>query len=112
MQQKHSQIRRNIFVLESFYDCSVKGAYHDSLFGNTQTQLPVRCAYHPLNNASNCSKNWLYRYMPRASYRSAKARELAHMDKLAFGQLLGDRKVPRHYGDDELKDDIAYARSE
>jgi len=42
----------------------------------------------------------------------SKARELANMDKLAFGQLLGDRKVPRHYGDDELKDDIAYARSE
>lgn len=41
-----------------------------------------------------------------------KARELANMDKLAFGQLLGNRNVPRHYGEEELKDDIAYARSE
>jgi len=41
-----------------------------------------------------------------------KARELAGMDKLAFGQLLGKRGVPRHYGEEDLQDDITYARGE
>ena len=41
-----------------------------------------------------------------------RARELAGMSKHEFGQLLGKRSVPRHYGREELEDDIAYARSE
>ena len=39
-----------------------------------------------------------------------KARELARMDKYSFGQLLGQRGIPRHYGEQEVKEDIAYAR--
>ncbi len=38
-----------------------------------------------------------------------KARELAGMGKYEFGQLLGARAIPRHYGEEELIDDIAYA---
>ncbi len=38
-----------------------------------------------------------------------KARELAQMDKYSFGQLLGQRQIPRHYGKAELKDDLTYA---
>ena len=38
-----------------------------------------------------------------------KARELAGLDKLTFGQLLGKRAIPRHYDPDDLKDDLAYA---
>lgn len=41
-----------------------------------------------------------------------KARELAGMGKYEFGRLLGDRSVPRHYGREELEDDLAYARGE
>ena len=41
-----------------------------------------------------------------------KARELASMGKLEFGQLLGKRSIPRHYGREELKDDLKYARGE
>ena len=41
-----------------------------------------------------------------------KARELAGMEKLAFGQLLGKRGISRHYGEEELQDDISYARGE
>ena len=41
-----------------------------------------------------------------------KARELAGMGKAEFGILLGERNVARHYGEEELKDDLAYARSE
>jgi predicted HTH domain antitoxin len=41
-----------------------------------------------------------------------KARELAGKGKYEFGQLLGERKVARHYGRQDLEDDLAYARSE
>jgi predicted HTH domain antitoxin len=41
-----------------------------------------------------------------------KARELAQMDKYAFGQLLGGRQVPRHYGAQDLQDDLSYARGQ
>lgn len=41
-----------------------------------------------------------------------KARELAGMGKYEFGRLLGERGIPRHYGREELEDDLAYARSE
>ena len=41
-----------------------------------------------------------------------KARELAGMEKLAFGQLLGKRGVSRHHGEEEIQDDFSYARGE
>ena len=39
-----------------------------------------------------------------------KARELTAMDKAAFGRLLGERGIPRHYGPEELRDHLNYAR--
>jgi predicted HTH domain antitoxin len=39
-----------------------------------------------------------------------KARELADIGKYEFGQLLGKRGVLRHYGQEELEDDLKYAR--
>ena len=41
-----------------------------------------------------------------------KARELAGMGKQEFGQLLGDRGVERHYGPEELAEDLRYAKGE
>jgi predicted HTH domain antitoxin len=41
-----------------------------------------------------------------------KARELAGMSKIAFALSLGRRGVSRHYGPNELEDDVAYARGE
>jgi len=41
-----------------------------------------------------------------------KARELAGMSKYGFGRLLGKRGVLRHYTQEELADDLAYAHSE
>ena len=41
-----------------------------------------------------------------------KARELAQMNKYEFGQLLGQRSVLRHYGLEELEDDLDYASCE
>jgi predicted HTH domain antitoxin len=38
-----------------------------------------------------------------------KARELAGLSKNEFGVLLGKRKIPRHYGAEDLTDDLKYA---
>ncbi len=38
-----------------------------------------------------------------------KARQLAELDKYAFGQLLGARQIPRHYDESDLQDDVTYA---
>jgi len=47
----------------------------------------------------------------QGSLSFGKARELAGMDKYAFGQLLGQRGIARHYGLEELDDDLAYERA-
>lgn len=39
-----------------------------------------------------------------------KARELAHLDHRQFSHLLGERKIPRHYGETDLAEDLEYAR--
>lgn len=41
-----------------------------------------------------------------------KARELAGTTRQAFAQALGQRGVARHYGQEELEDDLIYARGE
>jgi predicted HTH domain antitoxin len=39
-----------------------------------------------------------------------KARRLAKIDRWDFEELLGERKIPRHYTEADLQDDIRYAR--
>ena len=41
-----------------------------------------------------------------------KARELAGLSKYEFGHMLGKRSIPRHYGPEELEDDLSYAHSQ
>jgi predicted HTH domain antitoxin len=41
-----------------------------------------------------------------------KARELAGLDVAAFGKLLGERAIPRHYTAEDLQDDLDYARGQ
>jgi predicted HTH domain antitoxin len=41
-----------------------------------------------------------------------KAAELAEMNRMIFGELVGQRGIARHYGDAELAQDVSYARSE
>ena len=41
-----------------------------------------------------------------------KAAELAQMDRMRFGQLVGERGIARHYTDAELTQDALYARGE
>ena len=38
-----------------------------------------------------------------------KARELTPLNRIEFGLLLGRRGIPRHYTEQDLEDDIAYA---
>jgi predicted HTH domain antitoxin len=40
-----------------------------------------------------------------------KARELTDLSKYEFGLLLSRRNIPRHYGPEELQDDLTYAGS-
>jgi predicted HTH domain antitoxin len=39
-----------------------------------------------------------------------KARELANLDHRQFSQLLGERRIARHYSESELAEDLDYAR--
>jgi predicted HTH domain antitoxin len=39
-----------------------------------------------------------------------KARDLTGLSKYEFGALLGQRHIPRHYEQDDLQDDLTYAR--
>lgn len=41
-----------------------------------------------------------------------KARELVGMGKYELGRVFGERDVVRHYSQEEMKDDLAYARGE
>ena len=41
-----------------------------------------------------------------------KAAELAEMNRMLFGEMVGQRGIARHYGDAELAQDVSYARSE
>ena len=59
----------------------------------------------------------LQRELALALYREdllsfGKARQLAGMSKQAFGALLGARGTERHYGTEELKEDLRFARGE
>jgi predicted HTH domain antitoxin len=57
----------------------------------------------------------LYKELAIALYQrgmlsSAKASALCGLTRLQFEDLLGKRKVLRHYGDVELEEDLKYAR--
>ena len=41
-----------------------------------------------------------------------KAAELAQMNRMSFGDLIGQRGIARHYTDAELEQDASYARGE
>ncbi len=42
----------------------------------------------------------------------SKASELAKMDRFLFADLVTQRGIPRHYGQEELAEDLAYANGE
>ncbi len=41
-----------------------------------------------------------------------KASELAEMSRLAFAELAASRELPRHYTEEELAQDLDYARGQ
>lgn len=46
----------------------------------------------------------------RGALSGGKARKLAGMTRRAFDDLLAERKVVRHYTEDDLKDDLRYVK--
>jgi predicted HTH domain antitoxin len=46
---------------------------------------------------------------PQGALSLGKAAELAEMNRMIFGELVGQRGIARHYGDAELAQDISYA---
>ena len=47
----------------------------------------------------------------RQALSLGKARALAQMTRWAFEELLGQRNIPRHYSEEDLQEDIHYAKS-
>jgi predicted HTH domain antitoxin len=41
-----------------------------------------------------------------------KGAELAEMTRFEFGELVGQRGIPRHYTEEELAQDLSHARGE
>jgi predicted HTH domain antitoxin len=41
-----------------------------------------------------------------------KASELAGLSRFAFAEFVGQRNIPRHYTEDDLTEDLGYARGQ
>jgi predicted HTH domain antitoxin len=50
--------------------------------------------------------------MLRPSCRFGRASELAAISRYQFADLVTRRGIPRHYGSEELAEDLAYGRGE
>ena len=46
----------------------------------------------------------------RQALSSGKARELAQTTRWEFEELLGQRQIPRQYSEEDLEEDLRYAR--
>ncbi|WP_255192421.1 UPF0175 family protein [Natronobeatus ordinarius] len=71
--------------------------------------------YDALNVPEDQREDVIRRELAVSLYREGilsfgKARELAGLSRREFHRLLGDREVDRHYTDEELADDLEYAR--
>jgi predicted HTH domain antitoxin len=47
----------------------------------------------------------------RGVLSGGKARRLANLSRRDFEELLGTRRITRHYGEEDLAEDLAYART-
>ena len=80
--------------------------------------LPIpRSAWEAIALPEHRKERALRRELAVALYREGflsfgKAREVAGMSKRDFGRLLGARRVERHYGEEELEEDLRFARGE
>lgn len=87
-----------------------------SLMATSDFQLDIpRSVADALSLPEGRKKEELRRELAVTLYREemlsfGKARELAGLSKQAFGKLLGQRSVERHYGREELEEDLRYAR--
>lgn len=60
--------------------------------------------------ASELRKELALALYARGALSLGKARELAGLSMHGFLALLGERRIPRHYGERELSEDLDYAR--
>ena len=63
----------------------------------------------PIPLPPNCSGSAAWALYQRGILSSGKAAALAEMSRWEWEELLGTRKIPRHYADEDLDQDIAYA---
>lgn len=61
--------------------------------------------------ATECRKELALALYERGVLSLGKARALARIPRWDFEQLLGRRQITRHYTEEDLQDDIRYARS-
>ncbi len=71
--------------------------------------------YDALNVPEEKREEVLRRELALSLYRegilsTGKARELAELSRREFHQLLGERGIDRHYTEEELAEDVEYAR--
>jgi len=81
---------------------------------DVQLSIP-RSVADALSLPESRKKEELQRELAVSLYREemlsfGKARELAGMSKQEFGQLLGNRRIKRHYGPEEMAEDLRYAK--
>ena len=63
----------------------------------------------PAEQESELRKELALALYQRGVLSLGKSRRLAAMSRWDFDQLLGQRKLTRHYTEDDLRDDIDYA---
>ncbi|MEG3055827.1 MAG: UPF0175 family protein [Methanoculleus sp.] len=68
-----------------------------------------RFGFLPIPLPPNCSGKLAVALYQRGILSSGKAAALARMNRWEWEELLGARKIPRHYADEDLDRDIAYA---
>ena len=68
----------------------------------------MRCVCRPVNRSASCEGSLLWRCISAGSSRLASCADWQEMNTREFDQLLGERKVARHYTEEDLRDDIEY----
>lgn len=78
-----------------------------------QLEIPkeiLLCLKIPEHLIQDKLKEELAIHLYREGYLSfGKARQLASLSKWEFAELIGKRKIPRHYTDESLEEDLQFA---
>ena len=64
----------------------------------------------PADVEAECLQELALALYQRRVLSSGKAQKPAQMTRWEFEELLGQRRIPRHYSEEDLEDDVAYGR--